>query len=90
MSCFYGIAGGLLPDKQTKLLKSTEQSSRAYKTPRKLAVSINKIYLKIGRGTSLAVQWLRLRASTAGGPGLIPGGGTKISQAARGVDKNIK
>ena len=32
-------------------------------------------------GTSLAVQWLRLHASTAGGMGSIPGGGTKIPQA---------
>ena len=29
-------------------------------------------------GTSLAVQWLRLRASTPGGTGSIPGQGTKI------------
>ena len=29
-------------------------------------------------GTSLAVQWLRLHASTAGGMGSIPGLGTKI------------
>ena len=29
-------------------------------------------------GTSLAVQWLRLHASTAGGVGSIPGPGTKI------------
>ena len=28
-------------------------------------------------GTSLAVQWLRICASTAGGTGLIPGQGTK-------------
>ena len=32
-------------------------------------------------GTSLAVQWLRLHASTAGGAGSIPGGGTKILHA---------
>ena len=32
-------------------------------------------------GNSLAVQWLGLRASTAGGLGLIPGWGTKIPQA---------
>ena len=32
-------------------------------------------------GSSLAVQWLRLRASTAGGAGLIPGQGTKIPHA---------
>ena len=40
-------------------------------------------------GTSLAVQWLRLRASTAGGMGLIPGQGTKIPHAAR-CSKNKK
>ena len=28
--------------------------------------------------TSLAVQWLRIHASTAGGTGLMPGWGTKI------------
>ena len=32
-------------------------------------------------GTSLAVQWLRLRASTAGGMGSISGWGTKIPHA---------
>ena len=32
-------------------------------------------------GTSLAVQWLRLRTSTAGGTGSIPGRGTKILHA---------
>ena len=32
-------------------------------------------------GTSLAVQGLRLCASTAGGAGLIPGQGTKILYA---------
>ena len=32
-------------------------------------------------GNSLAVQWLRLRASTTGGAGSIPGPGTKISHA---------
>ncbi|TEA23382.1 hypothetical protein DBR06_SOUSAS910043, partial [Sousa chinensis] len=29
------------------------------------------------RGTSLVVQWLRLRAPSAGGPGSIPGQGTR-------------
>ena len=28
-------------------------------------------------GTSLVVQWLKLRAPNAGGPGLIPGQGTR-------------
>ena len=32
-------------------------------------------------GNSLAVQWLELQASTAGGMGSIPGQGTKILQA---------
>ena len=31
----------------------------------------------IRRGTSLGVRWLRLCASNAGGPGLIPGRGTR-------------
>ena len=34
-------------------------------------------------GTSLAVQWLGLCASIAGGAGLIPVRGTKILHAAR-------
>ena len=33
-------------------------------------------------GTSLAVQWLRVHASTVGGTGSIPGWGTKIPHAA--------
>ena len=42
-------------------------------------------------GTSLAVQWLRLRTSTAGGAGLISGQGTKIPHAAwRGQKKKKK
>ena len=41
-------------------------------------------------GTSLVVQRLRLRASTAGGTGSIPGRGTKIPHAAwRGQKKNM-
>ena len=31
----------------------------------------------MGMGTSLLAQWLRLRASNVGGPGLIPGQGTR-------------
>ena len=38
-------------------------------------------------GTSLVVQWLRLRASTAGGSGWIPGQGAKISHMPRGQKK---
>ena len=38
-------------------------------------------------GTSLAVQWLRLCASTGGGASLIPGWETKILQAVRSSQK---
>ena len=34
-------------------------------------------------GTSLALQWLGLRASTAMGMGLTPGWGTKVPHAMR-------
>ena len=40
------------------------------------------VIVKIMTGTSLAVQWLRLCASNAGGTGSIPGQGTKIPHAA--------
>ena len=36
-----------------------------------------------GIGTSLVVQWLRLRAPTAGGTGSMPGWGTKVSHVVR-------
>ena len=39
---------------------------------------LNKKKKKLKIGTSLAVQWLRLQASTAGGVGSISGGGNKI------------
>ena len=41
------------------------------------------------QGTSLAVQWLRLSASTVLDSGLIPGWGTKIPHAARCSQKNF-
>ena len=40
-------------------------------------------------GTSSAVQWLRLHASTAGGTGLIPGWGTKGASQVALVVKNL-
>ena len=40
-------------------------------------------YQRVLPGTSLAVQWLRLHASTAEGEGSIPGWGTKIPHAAQ-------
>ena len=51
----------------------------------------NRPFLKGGRlGTSLAVQWLGLRASTAWGTGSIPGRGAKIPQAAGKIKKKEK
>ena len=43
-------------------------------------------------GTSLAVQWLRLHASIAGGVGSIPGHGTKIPSCcvAKKKEKKLK
>ena len=42
---------------------------------------------KVVTGNSLAVQWLGFGAFTAVGPGLIPGRGTKIPQAAHSAAK---
>ena len=45
---------------------------------------------KCYQGTSLAVQWLRFRASTAGGgAGSIPGLGTKILPAVRQIYQSM-
>ena len=41
-------------------------------------------------GTSLAVQWLGLCTSTAGGTGSIPGRGTKFSHAEQRGQKEKK
>ena len=43
-----------------------------------------------GAWTSLAVQWLRLHTSTAGGTDSIPGQGTKIPQATWHSQKKKK
>ena len=42
-------------------------------------------FLKAVKQTSLAVQWLRLQASTAGGSGSIPGQVTKIHSVAEKI-----
>ena len=46
--------------------------------------------IKLYRGTFLAVQWLRLQASTAGGVGSIPDWGTKIPHAPQHGKKKKK
>ena len=42
---------------------------------------------RIAVGTSLVAQWLRLCASTVGGVGSVPGGGTKILHAVQSSHK---
>ena len=49
-----------------------------------------RIKQKMGIGTSLAVQWLRLHASNAGGAGSIPSQGTKITHTAWSGPKKKK
>ena len=49
----------------------------------------NSKYIRVS-GTSLAVQWLGLGASTAGCTGSISGRGTKIPQALRRGQKKKK
>ena len=41
----------------------------------------NLLGSRMGPGTSLVVQWLRLHASNAGGVGSVPGWGTEIPYA---------
>ena len=57
-------------------------------------VLISAIYFDMDQkmiwGTSLAVQCLRLCASTAGGVGWIPGRGTKILRAGQHNQKKKK
>ena len=53
-------------------------------------INKQKISKECFYASSLAVQWLRLYASTAGGMGSVPGQGTKIFQAARQGQKEKK
>ena len=52
----------------------------------KIAIGIQFLFKGLS-WTSLAVQWLRLPASTAGGTGSIPGRGTKILHATQPCQK---
>ena len=58
-----------------------------YKDNTTLQINYTPIQIFLKRGTSLAVQWLRLHASTAGVTGSIPGQGTKIPQAVQKTKK---
>ena len=62
-------------------------------TPKPSRVRIETVifFSVIKIGTSLAVQWLRLCASSAGGVGSIPGCGTKIPHVTQcGPNKKTK
>ena len=57
----------------------------------KLAVGGRQGLTKVkGSWTSLAVQWLGIHASTAGGTGSIPGRGTKILRSGQCSQKKKK
>ena len=59
----------------TKVLHLSETRQRKTETAH---FNVHVESKKQNKGNSLAVQWLGLRASTAEGPGQIPGQGTKI------------
>ena len=61
-------------DLQHKRLRLDQRWDFPKKQPRIEELTLHK---KRGWGTSLVVQWLRLRAPNAGGPGLTPGQGTR-------------
>ena len=61
-------------------MKVERQEERVF--GKTLPLRIPKIQKFVQNGTSLAVQWLGLCASTAGGTGQIPGRGTGIPCAA--------
>ena len=60
--------------KQTNDTRSKDLLSTTQKVQKSLYTMNN---IKIASGTSLGVQWLRLRAPSAGGWGSIPGQGTR-------------
>ena len=75
------------PRTATKSSPCLPQPEKARVQQRRSNAAINKfIYLFVkkknpGEGNSLAVQWLRLSAFIAEGPGSIPGQGTRIPKA---------
>ena len=54
-------------------------------------LSLNGYHINVGSGTSLLAQWLRHRASNAGGSGSIPGWGTENPHAVKrgGEEKKL-
>ena len=62
-------------------MRYIESHYKMYGMPNPLKKKKKKILENRVPGTSPAVQWLRLQASTAVGAGSIPGRGTKIPQA---------
>ena len=65
------------------VIKSWTQLSTHTHTHTHTYINTDGAILIMTQGNSLAVQWLRLHASIAEGPGSIPGQGNKILQALR-------
>ena len=74
---------GELSSSRGKVTLGLGESHRAQSPCPQVEGAKKKQYKNEAFGTSLAVQWLGLCASTAGATGSIPGQGTKIPHAAR-------
>ena len=78
-------------DNHTKWSKSERESQISYDTTYRWnwKIDTNELIYKRKTGTFLVVQWLRIRASTAGGVGSIPGvGRSNILHASQCSQKN--
>ena len=80
LSCSRGRLKGIGLQQQKKKKKKKEWLL-PYPRPNVTFGCAVRVYYLLG--TSLAVQWLRHSASTAGGTGQLPGQGTKIPHASR-------
>ena len=73
------------------LLTSTNMKRRRLQsTCLHTGISRNVVHLKIGTGTSLAVQWSEHHAFTAEGTSSVPGQGAKVLQAVQHSQKKKK
>ena len=77
----------ITPDFSSEIMKAKRQCDDIFEVLKPKKYVNQESYIQ---GTSLAVQWLRLCASTVGGMGSIPGWGTKIQHAMRCSPKKKK
>ena len=71
-----------------KMIHESKQNIQNISFFSAFCIEMRQVYHALG--TSLAVQWLRLHASNAGGMGSIPVEGTKILQAVQHSQKKFK